>query len=59
MNITKSENDPNVMPERSEQQARRAIDGAIDGALATAEVVEDLHAALDEFALIAAYLRAK
>lgn len=55
----KSENDPNVMPERSEQQARRAIDGAIDGALATAEVVEDLHAALDEFALIAAYLRAK
>ena len=51
----KSENDPNVMPERSEQQARRAIDGA----LATAEVVEDLHAALDEFALIAAYLRAK
>jgi hypothetical protein len=55
VNIIKSQNYPNVMPERPEQQARRAIDSA----LATAEVVENLHAALDEFALIAGYLRAK
>lgn len=54
VNIIKLENYSKVMPEGPKQQDR----GAIDRELA-AEIVKDLHAPLDEFALIAAALQAK
>jgi type I restriction enzyme M protein len=60
------------MPEKPDQHARRNIDSALAAAgcledsaslpdpdVLAAEIVEDLQAALDEFALIAADLRVK